>query len=139
MSMSTSGGGSGGGGGSGYTESYRPDMDGKHYCTIPGLEACLLILHPACAQLLRFVTLCLAASTLSSNSELEAARPATVGEEELQLQLALAMSKEEHEEEMKKSKADDIKLQMAIEESRKEEVAQQVQQNMGGNCRQWAL
>ena len=68
----------------------------------------------------------LPASTLSANSELEAARPATVGEEELQLQLALAMSKEEHDEEQKKTKADDIKLQMAREESRKEETVVRV-------------
>jgi epsin len=37
----------------------------------------------------------------------------------LQLQLALALSKEEHDEEMKRQKADDLKLQMAIEESKK--------------------
>jgi epsin len=51
--------------------------------------------------------------------ELEAARPSTVGEEELQLQLALAMSKEEHDEDEKKRKADEIKYQMAIEESKR--------------------
>ena len=52
--------------------------------------------------------------------EIEAVRPSTTGEEELQLQLALAMSKEEHDEEMKRKKGDEIKLQMAIEESKKE-------------------
>lgn len=51
--------------------------------------------------------------------ELDHARPASVGEEELQLQLALAMSKEEHDEELRKQKSDDIKLQMALDESRK--------------------
>ena len=34
---------------------------------------------------------------------MEAARPSTAGEEELQLQLALAMSKEEHEEDERKN------------------------------------
>lgn len=53
------------------------------------------------------------------NSELEAVRPSSFGEEDLQLQLALAMSKEEHEEELKRRKGDELKLQMAIEESRK--------------------
>jgi len=55
----------------------------------------------------------------SGNTEIDSVRPATTGEEELQLQLALALSKEEHEEEMKRQKADDLKLQMAIEESKK--------------------
>lgn len=50
----------------------------------------------------------------------EYARPSSAGEEEIQLQLALAMSKEEHEEELKKQKSDDVKLQMALEESRKQ-------------------
>nr|KAG5710391.1 hypothetical protein BaRGS_022209 [Batillaria attramentaria] len=50
---------------------------------------------------------------------MENARPASAGEEELQLQLALAMSKEEHEEEIRKLKSDELKLQMALEQSRK--------------------
>ena len=50
---------------------------------------------------------------------MENVRPASIGEEELQLQLALAMSREEHEEEQRKMKSDDIKLQMALDESRK--------------------
>ena len=41
--------------------------------------------------------------TSQSNTELEAARPQTVGEEELQLQLALAMSREEAEQENPRS------------------------------------
>lgn len=53
-------------------------------------------------------------------SEIESARPSSAGEEELQLQLALAMSKEEHEEAIRKQKSDDIKLQMAIEQSREQ-------------------
>ncbi|ELU09458.1 hypothetical protein CAPTEDRAFT_21383 [Capitella teleta] len=52
-------------------------------------------------------------------TELEAARPSTAGEEELQLQLALAMSKEEADEDEKRRKGDEIKLQMALEESTK--------------------
>lgn len=48
------------------------------------------------------------------------ARPSSAGEEEIQLQLALAMSKEEHEEELKKQKSDDVKLALALEESRKQ-------------------
>ena len=58
----------------------------------------------------------------SLNPEMEAARPSTAGEEELQLQLALAMSKEEHEEDERKKRSDDVKLHMALEESKKEEV-----------------
>jgi len=54
-----------------------------------------------------------------SNKDIDTAVPTTSGEEELQLQLALAMSKEEHEEEMKRQKADELKLQLAIEESKK--------------------
>ena len=53
---------------------------------------------------------------------MEAARPSTAGEEELQLQLALAMSKEEHDEDERKKRSDDVKLHMALEESKKEEV-----------------
>lgn len=51
-------------------------------------------------------------------SEIEHARPSSAGEEELQLQLAMVLSKEEHEENMRKQKSDDIKLQMAIEQSK---------------------
>ena len=54
-----------------------------------------------------------------SNKDMDAAVPTSSGEEELQLQLALAMSKEEHEEEVKRQKADELKLQLAIEESKK--------------------
>lgn len=49
--------------------------------------------------------------------ELEAARPQTVGEEELQLQLALAMSKEEADQEEARIRSDDVRLQMAISQS----------------------
>jgi epsin len=52
-------------------------------------------------------------------SELENARPQTLGEEELQLQLALAMSKEEAEQEERLRKNDDLRLQLALTESEK--------------------
>lgn len=55
-----------------------------------------------------------------NNSELEAARPQTAGEEELQLQLALAMSREEAEQEESKSKSDDMRLQLALQKSKEE-------------------
>lgn len=51
-------------------------------------------------------------------SELESARPQTVGEEELQLQLALAMSREEAEQEETKNKSDDMRLQLALQKSK---------------------
>lgn len=52
-------------------------------------------------------------------SDLEHARPQTLGEEELQLQLALAMSKEEAEAEDRQRKNDDLRLQLALRESEK--------------------
>ncbi|KAJ8254298.1 hypothetical protein COCON_G00209100 [Conger conger] len=55
----------------------------------------------------------------NANSELEQARPQTSGEEELQLQLALAMSREAAEQEERVRRGDDLRLQMALEESRK--------------------
>lgn len=51
------------------------------------------------------------------STELENARPQTAGEEELQLQLALAMSKEEAEQEERLRRNDDLRLQMALNES----------------------
>ncbi|XP_057356786.1 epsin-2 isoform X3 [Manis pentadactyla] len=53
-------------------------------------------------------------------SELEQARPQTSGEEELQLQLALAMSREVAEQEERLRRGDDLRLQMALEESRRD-------------------
>ncbi|XP_076865258.1 epsin-2 isoform X2 [Brachyhypopomus gauderio] len=55
----------------------------------------------------------------NASSELEQARPQTSGEEELQLQLALAMSREAAEQERMR-RGDDLRLQMALEESRKD-------------------
>ncbi|XP_023204661.1 epsin-2 isoform X1 [Xiphophorus maculatus] len=56
----------------------------------------------------------------NAGSELEQARPQTSGEEELQLQLALAMSREAAEQEERLRRGDDLRLQMALEESKKE-------------------
>ncbi|XP_077313437.1 epsin-1-like isoform X8 [Lithobates pipiens] len=64
------------------------------------------------------------ASTMNPTTEAEQAWPQSSGEEELQLQLALAMSKEEAEQVRAKEerirRGDDLRLQMAIEESKKE-------------------
>ncbi|MEQ2289384.1 hypothetical protein AMECASPLE_032418, partial [Ameca splendens] len=57
----------------------------------------------------------------NAGSELEQARPQTSGEEELQLQLALAMSREAAEQEERLRRGDDLRLQMALEESKKED------------------
>lgn len=56
------------------------------------------------------------------SSELEQARPQTSGEEELQLQLALAMSREVAEQEERLRRGDDLRLHMALEESRRDTV-----------------
>ncbi|XP_074511331.1 epsin-2 isoform X3 [Sebastes fasciatus] len=55
----------------------------------------------------------------NAGSELEQARPQTSGEEELQFQLALAMSREAAEQEDRIRRGDDLRLQMALEESKK--------------------
>ncbi|XP_031718036.1 epsin-2 isoform X3 [Anarrhichthys ocellatus] len=55
----------------------------------------------------------------NAGSELEQARPQTSGEEELQLQLALAMSREAADQEDRIRRGDDLRLQMALEESKK--------------------
>ncbi|XP_062994203.1 epsin-1 isoform X3 [Elgaria multicarinata webbii] len=48
--------------------------------------------------------------------------PPAVADEDLQLQLALSLSKEEHDKEERIRRGDDLRLQMAIEESKKETV-----------------
>merc|ERR1719454_628981 len=70
------------------------------------------------------------------NSEVEASRPQTIGEEDLQLQLALEMSKAESDNTKKDTKQEDLRLKMAIQESLKKEEenkkqaqSQSVQQN----------
>lgn len=54
------------------------------------------------------------------DSELEDARPSSAGEEEMQLQIALALSREENEKEEELRKRDDVGLQMAINESKRD-------------------
>ncbi|XP_033120393.1 epsin-2-like isoform X2 [Anneissia japonica] len=65
--------------------------------------------------------------TRPAHSEIEQARPATAGEEDLQLQLALAMSREEAEQQTKQTRSDDIRLQMALNESLEETKTQPTQ------------
>ena len=50
--------------------------------------------------------------------EIEAVRPSDASEEELQMNLALMLSKQEHEEEVQRKRADEAKLQLAIEQSK---------------------
>lgn len=50
---------------------------------------------------------------------MEEARPSSIGEEEMQLQIALALSREACEKEDEERKGDAIRLQMALEESKK--------------------
>ncbi|XP_075696144.1 epsin-1 isoform X7 [Rhinoderma darwinii] len=71
-----------------------------------------------------------ASSTLNPATEAEQAWPQSTGEEELQLQLALAMSKEEAEQEERIKRGDDLRLQMAIEESRKEAPSKQEESSL---------
>ncbi|XP_068097134.1 epsin-1 isoform X3 [Hyperolius riggenbachi] len=62
-------------------------------------------------------------------SKEEAEQPPPVSEEELQLQLALSLSKEEHDKEERIKRGDDLRLQMAIEESKKEAPSKQEEQS----------
>ncbi|XP_053546600.1 epsin-1 isoform X6 [Bombina bombina] len=71
-----------------------------------------------------------ASSTVNPGTEAEQAWPQSSGEEELQLQLALAMSKEEAEQEERIRRGDDLRLQMAIEESRKEAPSKQEESSL---------
>ena len=53
------------------------------------------------------------------DSEFEEARPSSLGEEEMQLQIAMALSREECEKEEEARKSDAIRLQIALEESKR--------------------
>uniref|UniRef100_A0A3Q3X8W4 ENTH domain-containing protein n=1 Tax=Mola mola TaxID=94237 RepID=A0A3Q3X8W4_MOLML len=64
----------------------------------------------------------LSAGSHSGGADPEQAWPQSSGEEDLQLQLALAMSKEEAEQEERLRRGDDLRLQMAIEESKREKL-----------------
>ncbi|KAG8569684.1 hypothetical protein GDO81_014520 [Engystomops pustulosus] len=57
-------------------------------------------------------------------------KPLPVSEEELQLQLALSLSKEEHDKEERIRRGDDLRLQMAIEESKKEAPSKQEESSL---------
>ena len=61
-----------------------------------------------------------AAGNLSLNPELEAVRPSDANEEDLQIKLAIMLSQQEHEEELQKKRADEAKLQIALEQSKTE-------------------
>ncbi|XP_012871814.1 PREDICTED: epsin-2 isoform X2 [Dipodomys ordii] len=73
------------------------------------------------------------------SSELEQARPQTSGEEELQLQLALAMSREVAEQEERLRRGDDLRLQMALEESRRDTVKVPKKKELGSHPQQTTL
>lgn len=73
------------------------------------------------------------------SSELEQARPQTSGEEELQLQLALAMSREVAEQEERLRRGDDLRLQMALEESRRDTVKVPKKQELSSYPQQTTL
>ncbi|XP_068976777.1 epsin-2 isoform X2 [Bombus flavifrons] len=70
---------------------------------------------------------CRLGSETATRPELEAARPQTVGEEELQLQLALAMSREEAEQEEQRRRSDDVRLQLALSQSQQDFKAPQTE------------
>jgi epsin len=55
-----------------------------------------------------------------SATDLEAVRPSDPNEEDLQIKLAIMLSQQEHEEEEKRKRADDAKLQLALEQSKTE-------------------
>lgn len=61
-----------------------------------------------------------AAGNSSLNPELEAVRPSDANEEDLQIKLAIMLSQQEHEEELQKKRADEAKLQIALEQSKTE-------------------
>uniref|UniRef100_A0A8C6CAI1 Epsin 2 n=1 Tax=Monodon monoceros TaxID=40151 RepID=A0A8C6CAI1_MONMO len=99
----------------------------------PGLPSCC-----AGAGAQPFLTWARATSPRVS-SELEQARPQTSGEEELQLQLALAMSREVAEQEERLRRGDDLRLQMALEESRRDTVKFPKKKEHGSHPQQTTL
>jgi len=54
------------------------------------------------------------------SADLEAVRPSDNNEEELQIKLAMMLSQQEHEEAAQKQRADEAKLQIALEQSKSE-------------------
>ncbi|XP_032833486.1 uncharacterized protein LOC116956126 isoform X2 [Petromyzon marinus] len=59
----------------------------------------------------------------------EATQPSSDTEEEVQLMLALSLSQEQHQKEERMRRGDDLRLQMALEESRKDSVSPTSQHN----------
>lgn len=51
---------------------------------------------------------------------MEAVRPSDANEEDLQIKLAIMLSQQEHEEEVQRKRADEAKLQIALEQSKSE-------------------
>ncbi|MEE6483255.1 hypothetical protein FKM82_013479 [Ascaphus truei] len=72
----------------------------------------------------------LALAMSKEEAEQVRAKPPPVPEEEMQLQLALNLSKEEHDKEERIRRGDDLRLQMAIEESRKEAPSKQEESSL---------
>ncbi|XP_066462256.1 epsin-1-like isoform X4 [Eleutherodactylus coqui] len=72
----------------------------------------------------------LALAMSKEEAEQVRAKPPPVSEEELQLQLALSLSKEEHDKEERIRRGDDLRLQMAIEESKKEAPSKQEESSL---------
>jgi epsin len=54
------------------------------------------------------------------NPDIEAVRPSDANEEDLQIKLAIMLSQQEHEEEVQRKRADEAKLQIALEQSKHE-------------------
>jgi epsin len=52
--------------------------------------------------------------------EIEAVRPSDANEEDLQIKLAIMLSQQEHEDEVQRKRADEAKLQIALEQSKTE-------------------
>lgn len=57
-------------------------------------------------------------ATNGLSPELEAVRPSDPNEEDLQIKLAIMLSQQEHEEDVQRKRADDAKLQIALEQSK---------------------
>ena len=60
------------------------------------------------------------ASSSGLAAEIEAVRPSDAKEEDLQIKLAIMLSQQEHEEEVQRKRADEAKLQIALEKSKSE-------------------
>lgn len=61
-----------------------------------------------------------AAAAADLSADMEAVRPSDNNEEELQIKLAMMLSQQEHEEAVQKQRADEAKLQLALEQSKTE-------------------